>query len=190
VLALFLGGWYLGRYGGEFGVASHVALARPGAPVATSPVAHAGGADAAASDPAAAGRAIFTKSCQACHQPNGRGLPGTFPPLVGSEWVTGDPETPTRILLHGLQGPVTVAGAAYNGAMPAWREQLSDPEIAAVLTYLRQWAPNAAPAVPATLVASLRAATTSRATPWTSDELRKAQGSAGVTGTGAPGATP
>ncbi len=58
-------------------------------------------------------------------------LPGVFPPLVGSEWVTGPPETLVRIILNGLQGPIEVAGQTYNGAMPAWAQQLSGQEIAA-----------------------------------------------------------
>jgi mono/diheme cytochrome c family protein len=180
VLAIFWGGWYLGRFGDSFGTATHVALARRD-------VTASGGAATAVIDPVQAGRQIFAQRCQPCHQPDGKGLPGTFPPLVGSEWVTGPPETVVRILLNGLQGPVQVAGQTYNGAMPAWRDQLSNPEIAAAATYIRQWKPNSAPPVDSTLVAKIRSATAQRGRPWTAEELRAAQAAARTTGTSEAG---
>ena len=73
-----------------------------------------------------------------------------------------DPARLARLVLHGLTGPVTVAGATFNGAMPAWGDQLTDAEIAAVLTYVRSHFDNQSPAVSATLVAAERAATASR----------------------------
>lgn len=172
-LALFWGGWYLGRYGGEFGVTTHVAMAarEPG-------IAASAGAQAAAaiSDPVAAGKRVYDKNCVSCHQGAGQGVPGAFPPLVESEWVTGSPETVARILLHGLQGPVQVRGATYNGAMPAWKDVLKDEEIAAVATYIRQMAPNAAPAVSVEQVAALRTAHADRTAAWTAAELEAAGG--------------
>jgi mono/diheme cytochrome c family protein len=186
-LALFWGGWYLGNYGGEFGQATHIDFAtrQPGIAAAA-----AGQAAAAAKDPLTAGRAVFNQYCQGCHQASGQGVPGAFPPVVGSEWVTGPAETVVRILLHGLQGPVQVAGATYNGAMPAWKDVLKDEEIAAVATYIRQWKPNAAPAVPPELVASLRAADASRAAAWTAAELKRAESTAPADGRAAGGARP
>ena len=181
-MALFWGGWYLGTYGGEFGLATHVAFAarQPGIAAAA-----AGQAAAAANEPHTAGRAVFNQNCQGCHQATGQGIPGAFPPIVGSEWVTGSAETVARILLHGLQGPVQVAGATYNGAMPAWKDVLKDEEIAAVATYLRQRAPNAAPAVPASQVAAVRTAHATRTTAWTAAELQSAGAVAPAPG-GAP----
>jgi len=171
VLAIFWGGWYLGRYGGTFDTATHVALGAREPAVAREAEEK---AVTAAVDPALAGRRIYTARCQACHQADGKGVPGAFPPLVGSEWVTGAPETVVHIVLDGLQGPVQVAGQTYNGAMPAWRDLLSDAEIAAVVTFVRQWAPNAASPVDSALVARERAATAARRRPWTADELRGA----------------
>lgn len=173
-LALFWGGWYLGRYGGEFGTATHIAFAarQPGIAAAA-----AGQAAGAVADPIVAGKAVYEKNCQVCHQGNGHGVPGAFPPLVGSEWVAGAPQTLLRILLHGLQGPVQVAGATYNGAMPAWEDVLQDPEIAAVATYIRQLESNEAAAVSPDDVAAMRTATASRTTPWTAAELKSAGGS-------------
>jgi mono/diheme cytochrome c family protein len=168
-LALFWGGWYLGRYGGVFGVATHVALDGPRGGVEQPAPAQAA---AGLLDPVAVGQAVFRKNCQACHQQDGRGMPNAFPPLVGSEWVTGPEEAVVHILLDGLQGQVTVAGATYNGAMPAWRDVLNDQEIAAVATYIRQWAPNQAPGLTLETVARLRQETAGRKAAWSATELQ------------------
>jgi len=164
VAAIFWGGWYLGRYGGTFGAASHVAFGSPQSVVTAGTL--------PASDPIALGKSVFTRNCQACHQATGLGVPGAFPPLVGSEWVTGPPEVLVRILLDGLQGQVQVAGARFDGAMPAWRDALSDAELAGVLSYVRQWKPNTAEPVAASLIAEVRAATAGRGRPWTAGELQ------------------
>lgn len=177
-LALFWGGWYLGHYGGEFSTASHIAFAARETGIAA---ASASQTAAAVDDPVAAGQAVFEKNCSSCHQASGHGVPGVFPPLVGSEWVTGAPETVVRILLHGLQGPVEVAGATYNGAMPAWADVLRDEEIAAVATYVRQMEGNDAPAVPPAMVTSIREATAAHSAPWTAEELQRAAASAPAT---------
>ena len=170
-IAFLWGGWYMGRYGGEFNRSTHIALGRRDAAT--------GGAAAtqvaaAIADPVAAGAQLYTKNCAACHQGTGKGVAGAFPPLIGSEWVTGSAETVIRILLNGLQGPMQVAGATYNGAMPAWQEALKDEEIAAIATYIRQWKPNAAPPVSTAQVATLRTAGASRSAPWTAAELQSA----------------
>ncbi|HKH90966.1 MAG TPA: cytochrome c [Gemmatimonadaceae bacterium] len=117
------------------------------------------------------GKQVYSTTCAACHQVSGEGTSGVFPPLVGSEWVTGDDAKLARIILHGLTGPIEVAGETYNGMMPPWGGTLKDADIAAVLTYVRSaWGNKAAP-VTAARVASIRAATSSRATPWTAAEL-------------------
>jgi mono/diheme cytochrome c family protein len=67
---------------------------------------------------------------------------------------------------------VTVAGATYNGAMPAWRDVLTDQEIAGVATYIRQWAPNQAPGLTPETVARVRQETAGRHAPWSATELR------------------
>ncbi|MDB6045177.1 MAG: cccA [Gammaproteobacteria bacterium] len=115
------------------------------------------------------GAAIFAGSCAVCHQAAGTGLPGVFPPLAGSSWVGGQDGTLVQILLHGVQGALTVNGTTYNSAMPAFGSQLSDAQIAAVLTYVRsQWG-NKAAAVNPTLVSAQRAATAARSGPWNGD---------------------
>lgn len=117
------------------------------------------------------GAKLFATTCAACHQVSGDGLEDKYPPLNGSEWVTGDEQKLIRIVMHGLSGPVDVAGQTFDGAMPAWGGVLKDPEIAAVATYVRgAWGNKAAPITAATVTA-IRAATTARKTPWTAAEI-------------------
>ena len=115
------------------------------------------------------GAAVYAASCAACHQATGAGLPGVFPPLAGSEWVNGHDTTAAAILLHGVTGPLTVKGATYNGAMPTFKAQLDDEQIAALLTHLRsQWG-NTGAAVSATVVAKVREDTKARSAPYVGD---------------------
>ena len=88
-----------------------------------------------------------------------------FPPLAGSEWVKAAPEVSIKILLLGLGGSVTVNAQPYNGQMPAFK-QLSDAEIAAVLTHVRTSWNNGGAAVTADAVKEVRAALKDRAEPW------------------------
>lgn len=106
---------------------------------------------------AADGKQLYTANCVACHQASGAGLPGVFPPLAGSSWVTGDPKVLANILLHGVEGELVVNGTPYRGSMPAFR-QLGDEELAALATYVRSsWSNQAAP-VAADLIAAQRRA--------------------------------
>ena len=119
------------------------------------------------------GRQIFQR-CAVCHQMTGQGVPGAFPPLAGSELATAaSPALPIRVVLHGLQGPITVKGQKFNGAMPAYGtgQPMNDADVAALLTYVRSSWGNSAGAVTAEDVAKERAATASRTTPWTAAEL-------------------
>jgi mono/diheme cytochrome c family protein len=178
VLALVFGGFYLGRYSGVF--AGEAAVHAPAGPAPRGAADAGGGAASGGAAPGGAaatgaapvdGAAVFANRCAACHQATGLGLPGAFPPLAGSEYVLGEEERVVRIVLHGLGGPVTVRGQTFNGAMPAWADQLSDAEIAAVLTHIRSAWGNAAEAITAEQVAQQRAATAGRTAPWTAGEL-------------------
>jgi mono/diheme cytochrome c family protein len=99
------------------------------------------------------GREVF-KNCAACHQANGQGMAGQFPPLAGSDWINNkSPNRIIRIVLNGLQGPLVVNGQPFPtaAAMLAWKANLSDEQIAAVLTYVRgkkDWGNNAPPVSP------------------------------------------
>ena len=118
------------------------------------------------------GKQLFTAHCVACHQATGKGLPGVFPPLDGSEWVHGDARTLANILLHGINGEMEVACNTYQGAMPAFH-QLSDAELAALATHIRSSWSNKAEAVPADLFVQERKANP-RTTPWEGGAALKA----------------
>ncbi len=133
------------------------------------------GGVAAPVDPKVVGKRIYAQNCVVCHQTSGLGMPGQFPPLVGSEWVVGGDWVADNhlvsILLHGMQGAVQVKGVTYNNAMPPWK-QLKDDQIAAVLTYIRsEWGNAAAPISPE-YVKSMRDKTTARTEPWSQKELK------------------
>ncbi len=82
------------------------------------------------------GKATFAHVCAACHQPEGRGLPGTFPPLAGSDYLANaSADKLAQHIVHGLQGEIMVNGAAYNGVMPPMAN-LSDDEIAGALSFI------------------------------------------------------
>jgi hypothetical protein len=108
--------------------------------------------------------------CSACHQGEGQGLPFVFPPLAGSEWMTGDPETPIRIVLLGLGGPIQVNGTSFNLVMPP-PPGLDDAQIAEAISYARTNFGNHASAVDAELVKKVRDSLSGRTTPWTAADL-------------------
>jgi mono/diheme cytochrome c family protein len=85
----------------------------------------------------AVGEGAYTANCAGCHQADGQGLPGVFPPLAGhaAELLEADRSYLPNVLLYGLTGEIQVGGETYNGQMPAW-SQLSDEEIAGTLNYL------------------------------------------------------
>lgn len=84
------------------------------------------------------GARLYAANCVTCHQADGKGLPKHFPPLVGSEFVSGaDPGPLVRLVLSGKRGG-RVGGGGYPIAMPAFRGQLTDGELAALVTHVRQ----------------------------------------------------
>lgn len=115
------------------------------------------------------GAQLYLAQCVACHQASGAGLPGVFPPLAGAEWVLGPDKLPVNILLHGVSGKLTVKGAEYNGAMPAFKDKLNDVEIAAVLNHIRSNFGNAAGKITPDAVKAEREAGKDRSTPWNGD---------------------
>jgi mono/diheme cytochrome c family protein len=88
----------------------------------------------AATSSAAAGEKVYNANCSACHNANGSGQSGVFPPLAGNPMVTGAPDKVIAAVKNGLTGQTTVNGKSYNGSMPAWKSKLSDAEIADVIT--------------------------------------------------------
>ncbi len=111
--------------------------------VASGTVAAAGGYDAIR------GSALFTSNCAVCHQANGEGLPGAFPPLKGDAAVNdGDAIKQIHVVLNGLQGG-TVGGVVYTSAMPPFAATLSDADVANIIDYERRsWGNHGAPVGP------------------------------------------
>jgi nitrite reductase (NO-forming) len=94
------------------------------------------------------GARVYAQNCAACHQANGQGLAGAFPPLARSDYLNRDTRRAVGVVLRGLSGPVTVNGAQYNSVMPA--VTLTDEDAANVLTYVySQWGNNGATVSPA-----------------------------------------
>ena len=91
------------------------------------------------------GEELFKTVCATCHQPDGRGMPGVFPPLAHSDFLMGNVDEPIRVLIEGRQGPITVNGKTYEGVMPDL--SLTDHDIASVLSYVRSNLGNAGSAV-------------------------------------------
>jgi mono/diheme cytochrome c family protein len=108
--------------------------------------------------PAEIGKKLYAQNCANCHQATGMGQPGVYPPMAGSEWVTGSKERLTLILLAGLNGPLSVKGDSYGAqVMPAWATVFTDEKLANLLTYLRSDWGNKADAITADEVAAVRA---------------------------------
>ena len=127
------------------------------APVAAAASASAGGV-LTLRQQVAAGGALFNGTCSVCHQPNGEGLPGVFPPLAKSDFLA-DTNRAIGIVLNGKSGPVTVNGKDYNSVMPPM-SQLNDDEVAHILTYvLNSWGNSGGQISPAQVTA-IRASTT------------------------------
>jgi nitrite reductase (NO-forming) len=86
-----------------------------------------------------AGEVLFKGTCSVCHQESGQGIPDVFPPLAKSDYLMQDPKRAIGIALNGLTGKVTVNGKTYDSVMPPM-SQLTDDEIANILTYvLNSW---------------------------------------------------
>ena len=119
------------------------------------------------------GKATYDSLCLNCHQANAKGLANIYPPLAGSEWVTGDKTALIKMLLHGLSGPITVKGEPFGtgNPIPMPPSGLDDQKIADVLTYIRANFGNQADAVTAEEVRTLREKHKDRTTLWTVPEL-------------------
>lgn len=123
------------------------------------------------------GRQKYLVSCAGCHGNNGRGAARMGPPLAGSEWVVGDEVRLSLIMLHGLEGPIEVAGKKYDApeilpVMPS-HSTMDDAVIASILTYIRNEWGNQAPPVTGRTVGSTRHLNQGRVYPWSPAELNK-----------------
>jgi mono/diheme cytochrome c family protein len=112
--------------------------------------------------------------CVTCHQSDGQGLSASgFPPLTGTRWVRGSEERLIKLVLKGLQGPIEVNGETYPGQVPmtAFEGLLTDEEIAAVLTYVRNAFGNDASVIAPETVSAVREAVQDKDGFYTADEL-------------------
>lgn len=105
---------------------------------------------------AALGQRTYKRVCITCHQADGRGISGVYPTLHRTRWTLGDRGRLIRLVLHGMEGPVEVKGQPYNQLMPPLGGQLSDEEVAAVLTFVRQHFGNDVSAITPAEVAAVR----------------------------------
>lgn len=125
----------------------------------------------------ASGRQLYLNTCSGCHGTDGAGLARFGPPLIGSEWVTGDEKRLALILLHGIEGPIEINKRVYNQpdilpVMPS-HSTMDDGSITSILTYIRnEWGNNAGP-ITKRLVGSTRVMSQGRVVPWTAKELNK-----------------
>lgn len=123
----------------------------------------------------AKGRQQYLSVCAGCHGNNGEGVRRMAPPLAGSEWVTGDERRLALLVLHGIEGPLDVAGKVYESpeilpTMPS-HSTMDDDNILSILTYIRNEWGNEAGGVNQRTVGRLRHTTQGRVQPWTAKEL-------------------
>ena len=153
------------------------APATPGAPA--TPAAAPAAAPAASFDLAASverGKAIYMTTCFVCHQANGNGLPAVFPPLNGSEFVTGDPRRFVAITLKGANGELTVKGQKYNGVLIPVDQQFpqlkDDAKLADVLNYVsNSWENKVGKPITPEFIQKVREEFKDRTAPWTEPDL-------------------
>jgi mono/diheme cytochrome c family protein len=121
------------------------------------------------------GKQYFDQICALCHNPDGTGKPSQAPPLTGSEFAIGNPNRMIRIPLSGLSGPLDVKGQQWNLSMPAMGATLTDEQLAAVLTYIRQSFGNKASEITPAQVKAVRTEIGNRSQPWSAAELNSVQ---------------
>lgn len=100
------------------------------------------------------GQGVYKRTCFACHQADGKGLPSAFPPLAGSDYLLADKFRAARQVIKGSTGKITVNGTEFNGVMPP--QPLNDSDIANVLTYVYHSFGNSGPDVSPAEVKSVR----------------------------------
>ena len=119
------------------------------------------------------GENLYSQNCASCHGSNAEGVSDVFPPLINSEWITGDKSVPIRILLHGMEGEINVQGQVYQGNMPSFKARLSAAEIAAILNYLREESEGSNANITQQDVIDIGKRYPNRTTPWQTDELNQ-----------------
>lgn len=119
------------------------------------------------------GKRLYIQNCASCHGREGKGVGNSFPPLVNSEWLTGDKSVPVRILLNGLTGPINVKGQKYSGYMPSFRARLSAAEMVSILNYLRVESKDSVSKISQDDVIRIGKTYRNRTSPWSAEALGK-----------------
>ena len=134
-----------------------------------------GSANSSTSGPTVSSGAIhYERFCSGCHGSDGLASDGEAPSLAGSSWVSGSETRLIKIALHGLRGPIQVGDKIYDREMPGLGRRLSDREMAALLSFVRnRWGASGAEITPSA-VTRVRTASGSRNRYWTVEELLKA----------------
>lgn len=184
------GGLYVGRYSGRFDANEFDEIPHGPAPKVV----------AVAADPNAAvlkaGLAVYNKTCVNCHLADGNGRPEApynIPPLAGSDWVLAEsPNRIARIAMHGLTGPVKVKDTMYQGGVMNPQGQsadnptgLTNEEIAAALSYVRNSWGNKASIVTVAQIDAIAKEVGKRTENWTVEELMKVPMSGGASASAA-----
>ena len=124
------------------------------------------------------GKANYMTTCVACHQPTGAGLPGVFPPFDGSEFIQGDARRLVAIVIKGLNGPITVKGTKFPGAIPLipvdtqFPQYKDNQKLADVLNFVRtSWSNRADKAITPDFIQKVREELKDRTMPWTEAEV-------------------
>lgn len=123
------------------------------------------------------GKAVYMQTCMACHQLTGMGVPGAFPPLAKTDYVTGDTRRLVAIILKGITGAMTVDGKIYATGMPqpdlTFPQLKDDKNVADVLNYIRtNFGNSTTEAITPAFVAEVRKEFADRTTQWTEAELK------------------
>lgn len=106
----------------------------------------------------ARGKKVYEEVCMACHQPDALGVPRMNPPLVKTKWILGDKKQLITIVLKGLKGgEIEIDGDRYDNPMPPQEDNLTDAQIADVLTFIRNSFSNKAAFVTPSEVKTVRA---------------------------------
>ena len=102
------------------------------------------------------GKKVYDRVCLVCHQSDGSGVPMMYPPVIDSEYISGNTDSLIVLILEGMSGPVVIKGEEYNSIMPPQKDVLDDQELADLINYLRNSFGNSGEMVSPEQVAGMR----------------------------------
>ena len=125
-------------------------------------------------DPCTTPECLYVQTCGGCHQSNGKGLTGVFPPVVNSRWTAGDPDTLIRIAVLGVSGPIVVGGETWDSTMPPPVVE-NDEDLARLLTFVRGSFAEGSSQITAEQIRAVREDLGDRTELWKAEELLELQ---------------